>query len=107
MLCYALLCYALLCYAVLCHALLCYDTCCAVLRVPQAIRDVQRFSHAAFAQRFKAIVQRGALSKPLRHLVAETYGGRGGAGAGPACLRACLPAAKRTSVSFVIFELCS
>lgn len=63
----------------------------AWLLLPQAIRDVQRFSHPAFAHRFKAIAQRAALSKPFRHLVQDTLGERAQGWLPPRCFQGCSP----------------
>lgn len=43
----------------------------------QAIRDVTKFSHPTFSKRFKAMAQRGALSKPHRHMMNDTRGEAG------------------------------
>ena len=44
---------------------------------PSVAPTLPRFTHTTFAKKFKDMVQRGSYSKPLQHLVKETYGGCG------------------------------
>ena len=45
-----------------------------LLRRRNAISWVKRFSQGAFARKFRILSHRGVLTKPFRHLIAQTTG---------------------------------